>query len=130
MDNQLKRLISLSKKTGEKLVVFDHQDYNSAYVIMPVAHYEELLGLEPHSLIGEPENNDSEKNQSFQQAQAEKPLTSNGSADKMNNNDKMWKEDKDFQKENVYSSGQIIKSRFNNNWQIPDDAKKAAAQTE
>jgi hypothetical protein len=42
MDKQLQRLIDLSAKTGDRLVVFDPNRPNDAYVIMPIGDYENL----------------------------------------------------------------------------------------
>ena len=42
MNKQLQKLIDLSNKTGDRLVVFDPQNEQSAYVIMGVDDYESL----------------------------------------------------------------------------------------
>ncbi len=41
-DNQLQRAIDLTKKTGDRLIVFDKADSESPYVVMSLDEYEKL----------------------------------------------------------------------------------------
>ena len=42
MDNQLQKLIELSRKTGDRLIAFDSENKTSPYVVMAVDDYEKL----------------------------------------------------------------------------------------
>jgi hypothetical protein len=42
MDKQLQKLIELSRKTGDRLIVFDPSNERSAYVVMPIDDYEKI----------------------------------------------------------------------------------------
>ncbi len=43
MSKQLKRLISLAKKTGDRLIVFDNEVAEDSFVLLSLDQYEELL---------------------------------------------------------------------------------------
>lgn len=43
MQNQLQKAIDLVKKTGDKIIIFDSINSNSAYVIMGLKDYENLV---------------------------------------------------------------------------------------
>jgi PHD/YefM family antitoxin component YafN of YafNO toxin-antitoxin module len=123
MSNQLRRIIKLAKKTGDRVVVFDNSEPEESFVVMGLDEYEEMLGLGEQPEPAEPS--------SYQQITNKSALTEEKIADRMDGSDKMWKEDKNFHKENIYSSGQVLKNRFkNNNWQIPNSIKKAAEEVE
>lgn len=55
MNKQLKKAISLSQKTGDRLIVVDSSGQNDPFVIMPIDQYEHLLGQEEviHELTDE-----------------------------------------------------------------------------
>jgi hypothetical protein len=42
MNNQLERAISLAKKTGDRLIIFDSVRSNSAFVVLSINEYEKL----------------------------------------------------------------------------------------
>lgn len=105
----------LARKTGDRVVVFDNSEPDNSFVVMPLEEYEEIMGL------GEQNGENSD-------------LTGRKIADKVESGgpDKMWQNDHNFPKENIYSSGQIIKDRYkgNNNWSIPKSVKEAAVDVE
>ncbi len=43
MDNNIKKVISLVKKTGDRLVVYDPDNSDNIFVIMSIAEYEKLI---------------------------------------------------------------------------------------
>ena len=43
MENQLKKVIRLAQKTGDRIIVFDQEKSIDTYVIMPLNKYEELV---------------------------------------------------------------------------------------
>jgi PHD/YefM family antitoxin component YafN of YafNO toxin-antitoxin module len=115
MSNKLQKVMRLARKTGDRVVVFDNNEPDDSFVVMPLEEYEEILGLnEPNG-----ENFD---------------LTEEKIADKIENSGqkKIWQNDRNFHKENIYSSGQVLKDRYkgNNNWSIPKSVKAAAVDIE
>ena len=145
MSDKLKRIISLAKKTGDRIVVFDNSAPDNSFVVMGLDQYEEMWGLND-----EVDNNIQEKQSSYQQIANKPALTEEKITDRIDNSDKMWKTDNNFQapiptptpastsnnasnieNQNIYSSGQVLKNRFkNNNWQIPKSIKQAAEEVE
>jgi len=115
MSNKLQKVMRLARKTGDRIVVFDNNEPDNSFVVMPLEEYEEILGLN--------------------EANGENPnLTEEKIADKIASSDqnKMWKDDHNFPKKTIYSSGQILKNRYkgNNNWSIPKSVKEAAVDVE
>jgi len=107
MDNQLQKILSLAKKTGDRIIVFDPVDAENSYVLMNVEQYEKILTSSNHIL-------------------EEKALTSESTTAKIDSVEKMWKDDKNFHDDNIYSSAQIIENQQKNNWKIPGEIRKAA----
>ena len=50
MSKQLKQVINLAKKTGDRIIVFDNSEPDDSFVIMPFKQYENLIGLSSESL--------------------------------------------------------------------------------
>jgi hypothetical protein len=90
-DNQLQRAINLTKKTGDRLIVFDKAESESPYVVMSLDEYEKLV-------IGHSEV---------------RGLTENELLDKINRDIAIWKSDSE------YSGYDNMLSDFDNN--INDD---------
>ncbi|MFA4942737.1 MAG: hypothetical protein WC564_03825 [Patescibacteria group bacterium] len=115
MSNKLQQVMRLARKTGDRIVVFDNSEPDESFVVMPLQEYEDFLGLSDKN--GENSN-----------------LTEEKIADKIENSDsnKIWQNNHGFPKENIYSSGQILKNRYkgNNNWNIPKSVKEAALDVE
>jgi len=141
MSNQLQKILQLAKKTGDRIVAFDNNQPENSFVVLSIEQYEEILGLNNgHGYNGHNTNNNqnhfaanynSGENQRYQQPSSEKTLTEDSNVGKINNSEKMWRNDKNFQDDNVYSSGQVLKNKFKtNNWQIPNSIKEAAEKEE
>ncbi|MEI7620613.1 MAG: hypothetical protein WCJ57_03540 [Candidatus Falkowbacteria bacterium] len=115
MSNKLQKVMRLARKTGDRIVVFDNNEPDNSFVVMPLEEYEEIMGLSDQN--GENSN-----------------LTEEKIVDRMENSGqgKIVKNDHNFHKENIYSSGQILKDRYkgNNNWSIPKSVKEAAVDIE
>ena len=45
MSKQLKQVINLSKKTGDRIIVFDNSEPDDSFVVMTLDQYEKLLNL-------------------------------------------------------------------------------------
>ncbi len=50
MSKQLKQVINLSKKTGDRIIVFDNSEPDNSFVVMTLDQYENIMGLESESL--------------------------------------------------------------------------------
>ena len=46
MNHHLQKILNLSQKTGDRLIVVDSSGNNDPFVILPVDEYEQLLGFE------------------------------------------------------------------------------------
>ncbi|MFA5643937.1 MAG: hypothetical protein WC928_00205 [Patescibacteria group bacterium] len=53
MSKQLKQVINLSKKTNDRIIVFDNSEPEDSFVLMTLDQYEELLGSNKKSLTEE-----------------------------------------------------------------------------
>lgn len=53
MSKQLKQVINLSKKTGDKIIVFDNSEPEDSFVVMPLNQYEELINLKNKLMLNE-----------------------------------------------------------------------------
>lgn len=134
MQNQLKKVLNLAKKTGDRVIVFDQDDSDNTYVVMSLADYEKLA-------IGKSEVRD---------------LTEDELLDKINRDIAVWKSEQEF-KENKQKIVENIgfdnnfdetseKEDFNqnffnlsenidkknrekgNNWAIPSERKEGAEE--
>jgi len=126
MSNQLEKLINLSRKTGDRLIVFDAQKSDNAYVIMPVEDYEKIV-------VGRNEV---------------RGLTEDELLDKINRDIAIWKsdgkfdmeqeneeqdEEEDWSDEYDYEESMGLadnkeKGASNNKWGIPKTREAAAAE--
>lgn len=122
LHSKLQKAFNLSKKTGDRLIVFDGLTANDAYVVMSLEEYEKLA-------IGKSEV---------------RSLTEDELLDKINRDIAIWKSERSFEdlddNFNEESDGnfeekeEIIKKReveninkgFKNNWKIPKERKQSA----
>ena len=133
MSNQLQKVISLAKKTGDRLIVFDPQNNSDTYVVMPLDEYEKLV-------IGKSEV---------------RSLTEDELLDKINRDIAIWKSEQDFgcntdnffsqTKENIFDFSQKMndmqslemssireaieeKNKQKKGWGIPSEIKEGAEE--
>ncbi len=105
MDSQFKRIIKLIRKTGDKLVVFDHNEPENAYAIMNLDEYEKI-SESSSDLAG---------------------LTEDEMIDKINRDIALWKNDTDSESESEKNSEELPKedeSKPKKSWSIPSERKK------
>ena len=50
MSKQLKQVINLSKKTGDRIIVFDNSEPEDSFVVMTLEQYEKLINLSNNNL--------------------------------------------------------------------------------
>jgi hypothetical protein len=68
MSKQLKQVINLSKKTGDRIIVFDNSEPEDSFVVMTLEQYEKLLNslnnnnLTDKKIIDKIENADNNNN--------------------------------------------------------------------
>ncbi|MCD4694121.1 hypothetical protein K8R62_02060 [bacterium] len=151
MSKEIKKVISLAKKTGDRIVVFDPEEGGENFVIMSLEEYENLL--DQSGKLNIKESIDEEI----------KDLTENELIDKINRNIAVWKnenkdkeldsykiietvlqseseerkdseeksEGDDYEEDNLYyyneeeSDENTVKGR---SWAIPLDVKKGAEE--
>jgi len=75
MQNQLKKVLDLAKKTGDRIIIFDQINPEDTYVVMSLANYEKLA-LGKNEVRG---------------------LTEDELLDKINRDIAIWKSDQEFQ---------------------------------
>lgn len=102
MSDQLKRVLSLARKTGDRIVVFDNSEPDNSFVVMGLDQYEEMMSVKPAKI-----NN--------------LPLTEGKNADRING----------IVSEDNQGSGQSNFAQQNgnkpkNNWNIPDQVRNSA----
>jgi len=114
MQNPLQKVLNLVKKTGDRIVVFDNENPDNAYVVMNIDEYEKIL-------FGKKEV---------------KGLTENQLLDKINDDIAIWKSENEFE-----DSSDSDSSFFNSlpieeknerkgkkGWSIPADIKESAEE--
>ncbi|HNV12747.1 MAG TPA: hypothetical protein PK686_01400 [bacterium] len=61
MSKQLKQVINLSKKTGDRIIVFDNSEPEDSFVLMSLDQYESLVNNEKKEGLTERKNIDNIK---------------------------------------------------------------------
>lgn len=129
MQGQIKKIINLAKKTGDKIIAFDSDNPEEAYVVMNLEDYEKIIEFKNVDI---------------------RSLTEDELIDKINRDIAIWKSQNDFYKENneiniikeslsasedendenkeseesVNSINNYIKRKINRNrWAIPEERK-------
>lgn len=119
LPNQLQKAFDLSKKTGDRLIVFDSARSSEAYVIVSLDEYEKII-------IGHNEIRD---------------LTEDELLDKINRDIAIWKSERNFSdldsnfEEEKVKKPEIINTvlqekKSKNNWRIPKERKESAEDIE
>lgn len=99
MSKQLKQVINLSKRTGDRIIVFDNSEPDNSFVVMTLDQYENLIDSHPQMI-----NNPSQ------------PLTEKKIIDKIENT------------ENNNNNNLSNRNFRNNNWQIPPQIKEESEE--
>ena len=114
MSKQLKQVINLSKRTGDRIIVFDNSEPDNSFVVMTLDQYESLI-----------DKDSSKINSGFQNS-------SNGSQEIVNNNSQDLTEKKIIDKiensENNDNNNLPNRNFRNNNWQIPPQVKQESEE--
>jgi hypothetical protein len=118
---QLKKILNLIKKTGDRVVIFDPSSPESSYVVMDIDRYADMV-LGGKISPAEPEKN--ELNPINKEISEEKEnLTEEDLTDKINREISMWKN-----RENAPCLDEEIKPK--KAWSIPPQVKNKAQEIE
>jgi len=107
---QLKKILKLIKKTGDKVVIYNENEPNNSFVLMDLENYESLVG----------ENNNDKNKLKIADT---RDLTTDDITDRINCDISTWKN-----QENGPYLAEESKSR--NPWAIPVKIKNGAQQVE
>ncbi len=123
---QLKKILKLVKRTGDKVVIFDGNNPDDSYVIMDFDKYADQAEVAPSSVSGEGNNlanNQVSKSESPLNLKKNDNLTEEDLTDKINREISMWK-NRDV------SSFLGDENKPKNGWQIPPKVKDKAQEVE
>lgn len=122
---QLKKILNLIKKTGDRVVVFDASSPDESYVIMDFDRYSNMIlsdetGLKENSVPMEIKENNSVNSDLNEKKEN---LTEEDLTDKINREISMWKN-----RENLPYLAEEEKAK--KAWQIPSQVKNKAQEVE
>ena len=117
LSQELKKIIKLSKKTGDRVVVFDAQEPENTFVVMDFSAYEKLVNVEITEDITETDNEELVKEDS---------LTEEYLTDKINKEISLWKN----QENPSFVTGDEKLERGNKPWSISPKVKQKAKEVE
>lgn len=118
---QLKKILNLIKKTGDRVVLFDGANPDNTYVLMNLDSYSDLSGgTKQNQTVGSGKSIIAE-NQA--QKEPEENLTEEDLTDKINREILMWKN----REHEPYSA---IDDRPKKAWSIPSQVKNKAQEVE
>lgn len=121
MSKQLKQVINLSKKTGDRIIVFDNSEPDNSFVVMTLEQYEGLVG----DNFGLGDKNFQNYNNS------KKNLDTSNRAPVGDNNQGLTEKkiiDKIGSTENNEQNNSSNRNFRNNNWQIPPQIKQESEE--
>lgn len=134
LSKELKKIIKLSKKTGDRVIVFDAQEPESTFVLMDLLAYEKLLETEvekKEDKVGDDrleldkkelkERDDKKQENSEKQGLTEEYLT-----DRINKEISLWKN----QENPSFVTGDEKLERTNKPWSISPKVKQKAKEVE
>ena len=107
MQDQLQRAINLSKKTGDKLIIFDSAKAEEACVVLPLEDYENLV-LKMSEI---------------------KNLTEDELLDKVNCDIAIWKNESEIEEkkeDSDWAADDQLNKKTEKSWSIPSARKKNA----
>ena len=119
MQNKLQKAINLAKKTGDRLIVFEHINSDNPFVVMTMEEYEKVA-LNNNEVKG---------------------LTEDELLDKINRDIAVWKNEKSYQEDDEEQESfntseiksepsriELDEIKKGNPWGIPVDRKKGAEE--
>lgn len=121
---QLKKILNLIKKTGDRVVIFDANEPNNSYVVMDFSRYENMIGekSEEGNTASLSEKSESSPVKNDLNTETEN-LTEEDLTDKINREISVWKNSK-----NAPSLAEDDKPK--KAWSIPPQIKNKAQEVE
>ncbi len=124
---QLKKILNLIKKTGDRVIIFDAAAPDDSYVVMDINRYTEMALGEKIVLTESAESVESEKNAKNTEKtvlnEEKENLTEEDLTDKINREISLWKN-----RENAPLSDE--ENRPKKAWSIPPQVKNKAQEIE
>lgn len=132
LSNELKNIIKLSKKTGDRIIVFDSQEPENTFVLMGISAYEKLINQE--NLAFNDCNKGDEKEELLsvnseietKEEEIKEELTEEDLTDKINKEISLWKSQEN-------QSFVADEDKFERNvkpWSISSSVKQKAKEVE
>lgn len=118
---QLKKILNLIKKTGDRVVIFDPSAPDSSYVIMDIDRYTNMVSSSEISPVEPKKSELSPVNQGLNKEKEN--LTEEDLTDKINREISMWKN-----RENAPCPDEDLKPK--KAWTIPSQVKNKAQEIE
>lgn len=106
MEGQLKKILDLSKKTGDRVIVYNENTPEDSFVVMSIEEYQKLMEKSPKNEVKD-------------------TLTEEEMLDKINSDMDSWNKPQETNQELEKSE-----EKEDNNWQIPSEIKQAASDLE
>jgi hypothetical protein len=123
---QLKKILGLAKKTGDRVIIYDGSNPDDSYVVMDIDTYlnSEKKEKKDFSDKPEPEDNDGAKSlEKSPEKEMEKDLTEEDLTDRINQEISMWKNQNK-------ASDLSEEDKIKKSWQIPSAVKNKAKNIE
>lgn len=130
LSQELKKIIALSKKTGDRVVVYDANEPSSSFVIMDLNSYEKLIDRDL-DLIEKKELKLENKEELKEEKLAveindQKELTEEDLTDKINQEISLWKN----QENQSFVADDNSEEKSSKPWSIPPRVKQKAKEVE
>ncbi|NCU39509.1 hypothetical protein EOL99_01285 [Candidatus Falkowbacteria bacterium] len=123
---QLKKILELAKKTGDRVIIYDGANPDISYVVMDIDSYinfQESEKKESKRVINEEEKRDEKIVEKSRENEEEKDLTEEDLTDRINQEISMWKNQNK-------ASDLSEEDKLKKSWQIPPAVKDKAKNIE
>ncbi|MDD2353945.1 MAG: hypothetical protein PHH52_02335 [Patescibacteria group bacterium] len=123
---QLKKILELAKKTGDRVIIYDGANPDISYVVMDIDSYinfQESEKKESKRVINEKEERDEKIVEKSRENEEEKDLTEEDLTDRINQEISMWKNQNK-------ASDLSEEDKLKKSWQIPPAVKDKAKNIE
>ena len=130
LSQELKNILKLTKKTGDRVVVYDAQEPENTFVVMDLNSYEKLVNVLPKNReeLVEKSDNITESKEVEEKAKIgdKKELTEEDLTDKINREISLWKN----QENPSFVAGDEKIEKSSKPWSIPSKVKQKAKEVE
>jgi len=130
LSQELKKIIKLTKKTGDRVVVYDANEPSSSFVIMDLDSYEKLIDktpvLEEKKELKLEQKEEIIAKDSETEVKTKKELTEEDLTDKINQEISLWKN----QENQSFVADDNKEEKSTKPWSIPSKVKQKAKEIE